>query len=308
MYNCDIKEGEKNMNTYAKEFFENGLYRIKHIAGVEAYNSEKKTYQGNGILIFSYYIKGTGSIVIDSTRHEISGGELFIMKPTEFFRHKMDDNCFSERIVLILYPQIFKSLPGNYSDILFPFLKRKNGEKNRIPCRFVNELHLDKLFMELLDHSREDSPTERILALSGVLEILAVTNRIITQVLIAEEQNVLRNSKAEAILKYLNCNYTNDISITDVANHFHLDRSYISRLFKAHMGMTMQDYIIMRRIYLFNYLIENNNSLEETAYRVGFKNYSNFYRLYEKYMQIAPSEFKKSLYNSKNIASTCTDR
>lgn len=288
------------MNTYVKESFDNGLFRVKHIAGIEVYDAAKPTYQGNGMLIFSYYIKGTGSIVIDSTRYEISGGELFIMKPTEFFKQKIDDNCFYEKIVLIIYPQIFKNLTGNYSDILFPFLKRKNGEKNRIPSRLVNELHLDKLFMELLDHSREDSETERILAFSRVLEIFVATNKSITQVLVADEDNIIRNSKVEAILKYLNGNYTNDISITDVANRFNLDRSYISRLFKAQTGMAMWDYIIMRRINLFNYLIENSNSLEETAYRVGFKNYSNFYRLYKKYMQMTPIEFKKSLYNPNN--------
>ncbi len=288
------------MSTCVKEIYENDLYRVKHVAGIEAYDSEKPTYQGNGMLIFSYYIKGTGNIVIDSTRYEISGGELFIMKPTEFFKHKIDDNCFHERIVLIIYPQIFKNLPGNYSAILSPFFKRINGEKNRIPCHIVNEHHLDKLFAELLDHSREDSETESILAFSRVLEILVATNKIITQVLTADESNIIRNSKVEDILKYLNSNYTKDITITDVANRFNLDRSYISRLFKAQMGITMWDYVIMRRIYLFNHLIKDSNSLEETAYRVGFKNYSNFYRLYKKYMLMTPIEFKKSLYNQNN--------
>lgn len=288
------------MSTYIKEVFDNDLYKVKHIAGIEVYDSAKPTYQGNGMLIFSYYIKGTGNIVIDSTRYEISGGELFIMKPTEFFRHKIDDNCFHERIVLIIYPQIFKNFPGNYSAILSPFFKRKNGQKNLIPCYVVNEHHLNKLFAELLGYSRVDSETERILAFSRVLEILVVINKVITQVLTTDEGNVIRSSKVDDILQYLNRNYTKDISITDVANRFNLNRSYLSRLFKAQIGMSMWDYVIMRRIYMFNFLIKDSNSLEETAYSVGFKNYSNFYRLYKKYVQMTPIEFKKSLNNPNN--------
>ena len=288
------------MSTYVKEAFDNNLYRVKHISGIEVDDSANPAYQGNGMLIFSYYVKGSGSIVIDRTRYEMSGGELFIMKPTEFFRHKIDDNCFCERIVLTIYPQIFKNFPSNYSAVLSPFLKRKNGEKNCIPCHIVNEYHLDKLFLELFEHSKENSETESILAFSKVLEILVETNKIITQVLTADEGNIIRNSNVDDILKYLNSNYTKDISITDVANQFNLDRSYISRLFKAQTGMSMWDYVIMRRIYLFNYLIEDSNSLEETAYRVGFKNYSNFYRLYKKHMLMSPIEFKKSFYNQKN--------
>lgn len=288
------------MNTYVKEIYDNDLYRVKHIAGIEVYDSQKPSYQGNGMLIFSYYKQGSGSIVVDSTRYEISGGELFIMKPTEFFKHKIDDGCFHERIVLIIYPQIFKSLPGNHSAALSPFFKRKNGEKNRIPCHIVNEYHLDKLFLKLLEHSKDNSETESILAFSKVLEILVAINKIITQVLATDDCNVISDSKVEDILKYLNSNYTKDISISDVADRFNLDRSYISRLFKEQTGMSIWDYVIMRRIYLFNYLIEDCNSLEETAYRVGFKNYSNFYRLYKKHMLMSPIEFKKFLYNPNN--------
>jgi len=288
------------MSTYEKEIFDNGLYKVKHVSGMNASESVNSAYHSYNNLLFLYYIKGGGSIIFDNARYDISDGDIFLIKPTEFYKHKIDDNRFHERIVLIISPHILKNLPANYSAILTPFFKRKNGEKNCIPCRIVNEYHLDKLFREILDHSKEDSETGRILAFSRVLEILVATNKIVSKVITADGGNIIRNSKVDDVLKYLNGNYTKDISITDVANRFNLDRSYLSRLFKAQIGMSMWDYVIMRRIYLFNSLIRDSNSLEETAYRVGFKNYSNFYRLYKKYVQMTPTEFKKSIYNPNN--------
>lgn len=284
------------MSKYVKESFDNNLFRVKHIAGKEVYNPERPTYRGNGMLILSYYKKGRGSIVIDSTRYQISGGELFIMKPTEFFRHNLDESCFHERIVLIIYPKILKNLPENYSSVLSPFFSRKKGIKNLIPYSVLKEHHIDSMFTELLRFSKEESDTGNVLAFSRVLEIMATANRIISKELLTDAGSIARDSKVNDILMYLNSNFTVDITVTDVAHHFNLDRSYISRLFKKHMGISIWDYVIMRRIYMYNFLIKDSDSIEETAYKVGFKNYSNFYRLYKKYMNMTPTEFKKSLY------------
>lgn len=288
------------MNTYIQEIFESGIYKVKHIAGMNASETAKPSYHSSIRLMFSYFVKGGGSIIIDDTRYDIADGDFFVLKPAEFFMHNIDDSCFHERIVLITSVQIDKNLPSNCSDVLSPFFRRNKGEKNRIPGNVAKKYHLDRLFNELLGYLKAEDETNNILAFSRVLEILVVINKIITKELTSNDSNIIRNSKVNDILKYLNSNYTKDISITDVAKKFNLDRSYLSRLFKSQMGMSVWDYVIMRRIYLFNYLINDNSSMEETAYRVGFKNYSNFYRLYKKYMLMTPTEFKKSLYNPDN--------
>lgn len=285
------------MSTYVNEVSDSDLYKLKHIAGNGASESAKQTYHASGRLIFSYFLKGGGSIVIDGTRYEISDGDLFIMKPTEFFKHNIDDNSFHERIVLIIYPQILNNLPSSYSTVLSPFFNRKNGERNHIPADIVNKHRLDSVFSDLLEYSKKDIDTANVLAFSRVLEILATANDIIKAVQSSNTTDtVTKDSKVNDILRYLHANFTKDISITDVSNRFNLDRAYLSRLFKEQTGISIWDYVIMRRIYMYNFLIKDSDSIEETAYKVGFKNYSNFYRLYKKYMNMTPTEFKKSLY------------
>ena len=43
-----------------------------------------------------------------------------------------------------------------------------------------------------------------------------------------------------------------------------------------------------------------SGSPEEAAYRVGFTNYSNFFRLYKKYMGLTPLEFKQHAYSTRD--------
>ena len=282
------------MKPYLEEIYQNDLYKVRHIAGMNAGNSALTTYHASSKLIFCYYAKCGGEIIIDGSKHKISDGDLFIMKPSEFFRHIIDNNSFHERIALSTTVQILKNFPPDYSDVLLPFYDRKNGTKNCIPCEIVKAEGLSDMFHELLTLSKSETNSDKLLSLAKVIQILSTISKIIANNFPRTTNNSVGNAMVNDIMKYLNANYTKDISITDVTKNFNMDRSYLSKIFKEQTGMSMWEYVILRRIYLFNYLITDNVSLEETAYKVGFKNYSNFYRLYKKYMQITPIEFKKS--------------
>ena len=51
-------------------------------------------------------------------------------------------------------------------------------------------------------------------------------------------------------------------------------------------------------LLMFNNALSDHVSLETAAYSVGFTNYSNFYRLYKKYMGLTPLEFKQQMGNA----------
>lgn len=79
---------------------------------------------------------------------------------------------------------------------------------------------------------------------------------------------------------------------------FRVNRSYLLHRFKQKMGISLWNYVILRRINLFNNSLSDHVSLETAAYSVGFTNYSNFYRLYKKYMGLTPLEFKQQMGNA----------
>ena len=56
--------------------------------------------------------------------------------------------------------------------------------------------------------------------------------------------------------------------------------------------------MVYRRIQVFNTMLLQGGTAEENCYKVGFQNYSNFYRLYKKHMGISPSQLKKETKTS----------
>jgi len=74
-----------------------------------------------------------------------------------------------------------------------------------------------------------------------------------------------------------------------------MNSSYLSHLFKDRVGMSLWNYVILRRLHRFNDLLQNGCSIEQACYEVGFQNYANFFRLYKKHMGLTPTQYKKQL-------------
>ncbi len=75
-----------------------------------------------------------------------------------------------------------------------------------------------------------------------------------------------------------------------------IDKSYMSHLFKEHVGIPIWSYVIFRRISFFNGLVRDGIAIDEASRTAGFNHYSNFFILYKKHMGITPMEYKRQLY------------
>ena len=85
-----------------------------------------------------------------------------------------------------------------------------------------------------------------------------------------------------SLMNYLNLNFTSDLDLSAVAEHFHMSKDYCNRVFRKETGMTIIQYIIYNRILLARQLLRNGVPAGEAAGRIGFKDYSSFYRNYRK--------------------------
>lgn len=283
---------------YKSPFF----YRVKYISGAHAAKTTRQDYHNSLNLIFIFFIKGRGTIKIEGTSYDIHEGDVILLNPSERFLFNVDDNCFHERIVLFTNMKMFKAFPCDCSSVFSLFYKRTNGTGNQLSSKMVTKHGVDRLFFELVDIMREKSETSTPLSICKIVEILCTISKIITNVPATNMDYVSKNIVIDNALHYINENYTKDITIQDIAEHANVHKSYLSHKFKEQVGISLWTYLVLRRLYKFNSLIHENRSMENIAYDVGFKNYSNFFKLYKKYMGITPMEFKKQSLENNNTS------
>ncbi len=103
-------------------------------------------------------------------------------------------------------------------------------------------------------------------------------------------------------IRYLTCNITKDISLTEMGSHLGVNPSYLSRIFKEETGMPLINYINHQRIELSKYYFETEmDNITEVAFRVGYNDSSYFAKTFKKLTGISPKEYIKNLQNRKEV-------
>lgn len=113
-------------------------------------------------------------------------------------------------------------------------------------------------------------------------------------ILYIEEHSDTTNDIEQKIAKYIEDNYSSDISISTMAEEFGVSNQYFSRYFKSQTGgnflETLNKYRIKKALEFIN---DTNISMTEISTMVGFNNYKSFARNFKKYTGKIPSEYTK---------------
>jgi YesN/AraC family two-component response regulator len=101
------------------------------------------------------------------------------------------------------------------------------------------------------------------------------------------------NALVERAKEFIRTNYMNKIELQDIANHVHLNPSYLSRTFKRVTGDSIVNYITKYRIEKSKELLTSSDcKLCAIAEKVGISDTSYFSNIFKKITGYSPSEFK----------------
>ena len=97
------------------------------------------------------------------------------------------------------------------------------------------------------------------------------------------------------VTAYIDANYNKPVKGDDLARRFGISVSYLSHEFTRLTGRSVYDYVLSRRINLARQMMETDMPLQEIAVHCGFRDYSNFLRVFRKSTGISPSEFRRQI-------------
>ena len=99
-----------------------------------------------------------------------------------------------------------------------------------------------------------------------------------------------------AAIKYIQFNYSHDISVDDIAKAVGVSRSHLYRVFMSNVGQSPIDYLTSYRISEACSLLKNSSlSIAEIAVSVGFFDQFYFSRVFKKVKGVPPSKYLATL-------------
>lgn len=143
--------------------------------------------------------------------------------------------------------------------------------------------------LELFEHNSHESNLGYSKELFFKLRIMQVVYAIITLNCLTYKN---KEDKLQEILRYIKENPTKDLCAKNLEDKFGYHRNYINQMIKDKTGETLSKHIKTSKMkYAKKLMLEMGYTPTETAWALGYYDYSHFYKVFLQEEGVTPSQF-----------------
>lgn len=226
-----------------------------------------------------YIYSGTGIQVVNGVEYPVSKGDVLFFDVGDVHSYRPIEN-FS--LINCIFLPRFLNLEKEQED--------KEVSADSIPSvvrlNATEIMEIEKLIMQMETEYKEKQ--------FGYLEALrSYLNVILIKIIRSAQQGNSFDKKMLPIVEYIEKNYAN-IRPSDVASFSSYNQSYLSKMFKENIGVTITEYINNKRVESAIQLLQDTDlPIEKICYIVGFKEKKYFYKCFKKITGVTPSVMRK---------------
>lgn len=227
-----------------------------------------------------YVINGVGRIAIEGTSFDIKPGTLMVIRPFEYHSMQLDVTSDYERYVIHFSKD---DLVNDALHLLDAMLDGMEGSGKLYTAATLSK-NVRSVF-ERFDTAEALPENEKNIYVKTLLSELMV----FLSVSGGEQIAINEGELGARVIRYLNENIYRNISLDTLARRFFVSKYYLCRAFKKHNGVSVHGYVNHKRVLYAKQLIEQGETASGAAYKVGFGDYSSFYRAYVKIIGKSPT-------------------
>lgn len=237
-------------------------------------------------------IENSYEVIAGHAHYTVLPGELFLLSPCE--SHELHAPQSGKRLIFLFDLAPLRSMKD--FSLVEPLLA---------DCLLISKnTHpqiCDKarsLFLEMKDVYFGSGKFREMRIISRLLEFLVLLG--------TNHQNSLEQlsgarlgkqkeyvQKFNAILEYIDTHYMDNLTLDDIAGISGFSKYHFTRLFKRYTSSTFYDYLNLKRTReVQRQLVESDLAVTEIAYSAGFTSIATFNRIFRKYTDCTPTEYR----------------
>lgn len=144
-----------------------------------------------------------------------------------------------------------------------------------------------------LIHTIQSIPISSLDKISSCINIMKVCAAYIT---LSNGWKLSERELSSKIIKYLNRNYADKITLDTLSDIFYCSKSTITTTFKKSYGKSVMTYLTEIRLEQARKLLENDKlSIKSIAGTCGFSDQNYFAKVFLRHFHVTPSEYRTSL-------------
>lgn len=246
-----------------------------------------------------YILNGELSINVDGAPYHLTGGNIIFISPCEL--HSILPEQSTQTMLLQYDPSILMQFPSiaEHNLTIQQHIKTLSSSEN--PLLFES---LRALLYNVYDLQKDDSEqtadpfydVNQYMLICQMATLLFSCEKQLSKPIL--EKIPVRPRKAmQSILEacsYISRNYTDDITLTQLAERAGMSKFYFSRMFEQYTNSNFNTYLAKCRLDNAKRLLANkDNKITDIAFQSGFGSLATFNRIFLKYEGMSPTDFRK---------------
>jgi len=225
-----------------------------------------------------YVASGEGKYIVEGREFDLYGRTLVLIRPLAYHTMRVDSPTTFDAYVLRFSQNMLSG------ETLSMFRRLIDGDENG--RYFTPDVISDALISAIdrfesagkLPNLERDAYCRTLL--SEIIILLSASS--------GEKMTFSDDELGARAMRYLNSNIEKNVSLDKLAGRFFVSKFHLCRAFKKYSGTSVHSYINHKRITYAKQLIESGETAQSAAFRVGFGDYSAFYRAYVKIIGHSP--------------------
>ena len=225
-----------------------------------------------------FFCKGDVNYAVESEVKKLEPGDVVLIQPGKYHFASVNKNHRYERFVL----KLPETLIPDY------LAKKLNESRNYYSKMSSLNSYFENLEKYFEDPILEDEDKKTLM--------VAETLKILIHITHADLES--HNDSDEIIRKvvsYIEKNISSEITLTSLSQEMNYSKSYLSNVFKNKMHCSLMQYIKSKKCFYAYKLIQYGEKPLDVAYKLGYNEYSTFFRAFKAQFGFSPSEVRNNL-------------
>jgi len=250
-----------------------------------------------------YFHSGQADYWIGDNRYELRTGDMLIMQGTTLYRPEMSRLTPYIRTVLHFEPRLIRSAEpkaaadGPLPEVLRPFYDLQHC---RLRLNASQKAEAEQILACMQRCYERGDFVGRSRFLLGMEDLLYWIYDLCGPYMLSDKDSSEPERHVQNVISYIERFYMEEITLDLLQDKLHLNKFYMSKVFKEVTGKTIMKYLYNRRVNQAKLLFQEHQhlSVTETCFSVGFKHASHFTKVFKQVAGTTPEHYRKHTHGS----------
>jgi AraC-like DNA-binding protein len=282
------------MSTYDRQDLIDWQYRKSAPDAASAYHSHSKCE-------LFYFHSGQANYWVGDYGYELRPGDMLIMQGATLHRPELSQLMPYVRTVLHFEPRLIRSAESKTADedslpeVLRPFYELQHC---RLRLNSEQQAEAEHMLAAMQHFYDRGDFVGRSRFLLGMEDLLYWIYDLCGPSMLPQKGCSEPERHVQNVISYIERFYMEEITLDLLQDKLHINKFYMSKVFKDLTGKTIMKYLYNRRVNQAKVLFQEHQhlSVTETCFSVGFKHASHFTKVFKQVAGTTPELYRKQTH------------